>query len=69
MRRSDPGGNFSEQKWGDSVSAVNLMALTEVPQGRSLEVPTLWWCQVSGRRVPVVARRRVSVRAWWSRSR
>jgi polyphosphate kinase len=50
-------------------AARTLMALAESPQVRSSKVPTRERCQVSGRRVPVAARRRLSVRAWWSRSR
>ncbi|MFQ1003071.1 hypothetical protein, partial [Modestobacter sp. SSW1-42] len=42
----------------------SLMALAECPQGCSSKVPTRVRGQVSGRRVPVAVRRRVSVRAW-----
>ncbi|MFQ1002279.1 hypothetical protein, partial [Modestobacter sp. SSW1-42] len=41
-----------------------VMALAECPQGCSSKVPTRVRGQVSGRRVPVAVRRRVSVRAW-----
>ena len=48
---------------------VALMPLTEIPQGCSSKVLTRGRCQRSGWRVPVVAARRVSLRAWSSRRR
>jgi hypothetical protein len=40
-----------KQKWMSSV----VMALAEIPQGRSSKFPTLGGCHCSGRRVPVAA--------------
>lgn len=46
-----------------------VMPLTETPRGCSSKVPTWWWSQVRGWRVPVVVLRRVSLAAWWARRR
>jgi len=46
-----------------------MIALIEIPQVCSLKFLTCEPGQCSGWRVPVVARRRVSAAAWWSRSR
>jgi hypothetical protein len=47
----------------------DLMALAESPQVCSSVFLTWWRGYCSGRRVPVVACRSVSARAWWWRSR
>src|SRR5689334_25091203 len=47
-----------------------MMAIVDLGQSCSPKFPTRWRGQDRGRRgCPVVARRRVSVRAWWSRRR
>ena len=51
------------------VLALVVIALIEIPQACSLKFLTCEPGQCSGWRVPVVARRRVSAAAWWSRSR
>ena len=48
---------------------AKMIALTEIPQLCSANSPLVRCGQRSGWRVPVVVRRRVSLRAWWSRRR
>jgi hypothetical protein len=66
----DPGGAprqryFDGSAWTEHYApvAVPVTALIEIPQVRSLKVPTCGRGQCIGWRVPVVARRRVSVAA------
>ena len=53
--RSAAWGSYPHHRRGICPRCQRLMALGEIPQGRSSNFPTLGGCHCSGRRVPVAA--------------